>query len=284
MNTPTLYVVATPIGNLQDMSPRAVETLQQVDLIAAEDTRHSAPLMQHFAITTPMMAVHDHNERQRSDAIVERLQQGQSVALISDAGTPLISDPGYHLVTAVREAGFRVVPIAGPSALIAALSVAGVATDKFTFMGFLPAKSSHRCQVLESIMAITHTHIFYESPHRIVDSVADMLKVFGPERHLVIARELTKTFETVNSGRIDDMQAWLLADSNQQRGEFVLMVAGASVPETEAMDAETDKLLQALLEELPIKKAAALAAKLTPHKKKALYDRALQLQGKDVPR
>ncbi len=284
MNTPTLYVVATPIGNLQDMSPRAVETLQQVDLIAAEDTRHSAPLMQHFAITTPMMAVHDHNERQRSEAIVERLQQGQSIALISDAGTPLISDPGYHLVTAVREAGFRVVPIAGPSALIAALSVAGVATDKFTFMGFLPAKSSHRCQVLESIMANTHTHIFYESPHRIVDSVADMLKVFGPERHLVIARELTKTFETVNSGRIDDMQAWLLADSNQQRGEFVLMVAGASEPEAEAMDAETDKLLQALLEELPIKKAAALAAKLTPHKKKALYDRALQLQGKDVPR
>ena len=283
MNTPTLYVVATPIGNLQDMSPRAVETLQQVDLIAAEDTRHSAPLMQHFAITTPMMAVHDHNERQRSEAIVERLQQGQSIALISDAGTPLISDPGYHLVTAVREAGFRVVPIAGPSALIAALSVAGVATDKFTFMGFLPAKSSHRCQVLESIMANTHTHIFYESPHRIVDSVADMLKVFGPERHLVIARELTKTFETVNSGRIDDMQAWLLADSNQQRGEFVLMVAGASEPEAEAMDAETDKLLQALLEELPIKKAAALAAKLTPHKKKALYDRALQLQGKDVP-
>ena len=284
MNTPTLYVVATPIGNLQDMSPRAVETLQQVDLIAAEDTRHSAPLMQHFAITTPLMAVHDHNERQRSEAIVERLQQGQSVALISDAGTPLISDPGYHLVTAVREAGFRVVPIAGPSALIAALSVAGVATDKFTFLGFLPAKSSHRCQVLEGIMAIAHTHIFYESPHRIVDSVADMLKVFGPERHLVIARELTKTFETVNSGRIDDMQTWLLADSNQQRGEFVLMVAGASAPEAEAMDAETDKLLQALLAELPIKKAAALAAKLTPHKKKALYDRALQLQGKDVPR
>jgi 16S rRNA (cytidine1402-2'-O)-methyltransferase len=284
MNTPTLYVVATPIGNLQDMSPRAIATLQQVDLIAAEDTRHSAPLMQHFAITTPMMAVHDHNERQRSETIVGRLQQGQSVALISDAGTPLISDPGYHLVGAVREAGFRVVPVVGPSALIGALSVAGVATDKFTFMGFLPAKSSHRCQVLEGMMDLSHTHVFYESPHRILDSVADMLKVFGADRHLVIARELTKTFETVNSGRIDDMQAWLLADSNQQRGEFVLMVAGASEPEAEAMGADTDKLLQALLEELPIKKAAALAAKLTPHKKKALYDRALQLQGKDVPR
>ena len=284
MNTPTLYVVATPIGNLQDMSPRAVETLQQVDLIAAEDTRHSAPLMQHFAITTPMMAVHDHNERQRSESIVGRLQQGQSVALISDAGTPLISDPGYHLVNAVREAGFRVVPIVGPSALIGALSVAGVATDRFTFMGFLPAKSSHRCQVLESITAFTHTHVFYESPHRILDSVADMLKGCGGERRLVIARELTKTFETVNAGPIDAMQAWLLADSNQQRGEFVLMLAGAPEPAVEAMDAETDKLLQALLDELPIKKAAALAAKLTPHKKKALYDRALQLQGKDVPR
>ena len=284
MNIPTLYVVATPIGNLQDMSPRAVETLQQVDLIAAEDTRHSASLMQHFTITTPMVAVHDHNERQRSETIVGRLQQGQSVALISDAGTPLISDPGYHLVSAVREAGFRVVPVVGPSALIGALSVAGVATDRFTFMGFLPAKSSHRCQALESVMALSHTHVFYESPHRILDSVADMLKVFGADRHLVIARELTKTFETVKAGRIEDMQDWLLADSNQQRGEFVLMVAGAQEPEAEAMGAETDKLLQALLEELPIKKAAALAAKLTPYKKKALYDRALHLQGKDVSR
>ncbi|MCP4790619.1 MAG: 16S rRNA (cytidine(1402)-2'-O)-methyltransferase [Gammaproteobacteria bacterium] len=280
MNTPTLFVVATPIGNLQDMSTRAIETLQQVDLIAAEDTRHSAPLMQHFAITTPMMAVHDHNERQRSQAIVTRLQQGQSVALISDAGTPLISDPGYHLVSAVREAGFKVVPIAGPSALIAALSVAGVATDKFTFMGFLPAKSSHRCQVLQGLQEAVYTHVFYESPHRIMGSVADMLKVLGGERHLVVARELTKTYETVHSGTIAEIQTWLTADSNQQRGEFVLILAAAPVAEKAAMDAATDKMLLVLLEQLPIKKAAAVAAKLTPHKKQALYDRALMLQGK----
>ncbi|MCP4880954.1 MAG: 16S rRNA (cytidine(1402)-2'-O)-methyltransferase [Gammaproteobacteria bacterium] len=280
MNTPTLFVVATPIGNLQDMSTRAIETLQQVDLIAAEDTRHSAPLMQHFAITTPMMAVHDHNERQRSQAIVTRLQQGQSVALISDAGTPLISDPGYHLVSAVREAGFKVVPIAGPSALIAALSVAGVATDKFTFMGFLPAKSSHRCQFLQGLQEAVYTHVFYESPHRIMGSVADMLKVLGGERHLVVARELTKTYETVHSGTIAEIQTWLTADSNQQRGEFVLILAAAPVAEKAAMDAATDKMLLVLLEQLPIKKAAAVAAKLTPHKKQALYDRALMLQGK----
>jgi len=260
MNTPTLFVVATPIGNLQDMSTRAIETLQQVDLIAAEDTRHSAPLMQHFAITTPMMAVHDHNERQRSQAIVTRLQQGQSVALISDAGTPLISDPGYHLVSAVREAGFKVVPIAGPSALIAALSVAGVATDKFTFMGFLPAKSSHRCQVLQGLQEVVYTHVFYESPHRIMGSVADMLKVLGGERHLVVARELTKTYETVHSGTIAEIQTWLTADSNQQRGEFVLILAAAPVAEKAAMDAATDKMLLVLLEQLPIKKAAAVAA------------------------
>lgn len=281
MHSPSLYVVATPIGNLQDMSPRAVDTLQTVDVIAAEDTRHSAPLMQHFGITTPMIAVHDHNERQRAESIIQRLTEGQSVALISDAGTPLISDPGYHLVTAVRAAGFQVVPIVGPCALIGALSVAGVATDRFTFMGFLPAKSSHRCQALEGIADSEHTHVFYESPHRIVDSIADMAKVFGSERQLTVARELTKTYETVFGGSIEEVQAWMQADANQQRGEFVLVVAGKPAStEQVSMDAETDKLLTVLLTELPIKKAAALAAQLTPHKKKALYDRALHLQGK----
>lgn len=281
MHSPSLYVVATPIGNLQDMSPRAVETLQLVDVIAAEDTRHSASLMQHFGITTPMIAVHDHNERQRAQAMIQRLADGQSIALISDAGTPLISDPGYHLVTAVRAAGYSVVPIVGPCALIAALSVAGVATDRFTFMGFLPAKRSHRCRALEAIAAVEHTHVFYESPHRIVDSVADMATVFGVERQLTVARELTKTYETVYGGSIEQVQAWMQADANQQRGEFVLVVAGkpASTEEV-SMDADTDKLLSVLLSELPIKKAAALAAQLTPHKKKALYDRALQLQDK----
>jgi 16S rRNA (cytidine1402-2'-O)-methyltransferase len=281
MHSPSLYVVATPIGNLQDMSPRAVATLQAVDVIAAEDTRHSASLMQHFGITTPMIAVHDHNERQRAESIIQRLTEGQSVALISDAGTPLISDPGYHLVTAVRAAGFQVVPIVGPCALIGALSVAGVATDRFTFMGFLPAKSSHRCQALELIADSEHTHVFYESPHRIVDSIADMAKVFGLDRQLTVARELTKTYETVFGGSIEEVQTWMQADANQQRGEFVLVVAGKPASTEEVgMDAETDKLLTVLLTELPIKKAAALAAQLTPHKKKALYDRALYLQGK----
>lgn len=281
MHSPSLYVVATPIGNLQDMSPRAIETLQMVDVIAAEDTRHSAPLMQHFGITTPMIAVHDHNERQRAESIIQRLTEGQSIALISDAGTPLISDPGYHLVTAVRAAGFNVVPVVGPCALIAALSVAGIATDRFTFMGFLPAKSSHRCQALEAIAESEHTHVFYESPHRIVDSIADMAKVFGLQRQLTVARELTKTYETVYGGSIEQVQAWMQADANQQRGEFVLVVAGKPADNAEvAMDAETDKLLTLLLSELPIKKAAAMAAQLTPHKKKALYDRALILQGK----
>ncbi|MGB0446328.1 MAG: 16S rRNA (cytidine(1402)-2'-O)-methyltransferase [Pseudomonadales bacterium] len=280
MNKSSLYVVATPIGNLQDMSPRAIDTLKQVDLIAAEDTRHSAHLMQQFGITTPMLAVHEHNERQRSEMIVERLQTGASIALISDAGTPLISDPGFHLVAAVRAAGFAVVPIAGPSALIAALSVAGVATDKFTFMGFLPAKTSHRCQVLGNIQDITHTHVFYESPHRILASVADMITVLGEERHVVVARELTKTFETIKAGSLAVVKDWLTADTNQQRGEFVVIVTGAPETETKVMDTETDKLLQILLAELPIKKAAAMAAQLTSHKKKVLYDRALQLQGK----
>ena len=281
MHSPSLYVVATPIGNLQDMSPRAVATLQAVDVIAAEDTRHSASLMQHFGIATPMIAVHDHNERQRAESMIQRLADGQSIALISDAGTPLISDPGYHLVTTVRAAGYSVVPIVGPCALIAALSVAGVATDRFTFMGFLPAKSSHRCQSLEAIADSEHTHVFYESPHRIVDSIADMAKVFGLGRQLTVARELTKTYETVFGGSIEEVQTWMQADANQQRGEFVLVVAGmpASTEEV-SMDAETDKLLTVLLTELPIKKAAALAAQLTPHKKKALYDRALHLQGK----
>ncbi len=281
MHSPSLYVVATPIGNLQDMTPRAIATLQSVDVIAAEDTRHSAALMQHFGITTPMLAVHDHNERQRTESMLQRLSEGQSIGLISDAGTPLISDPGYHLVSAVRAAGFSVVPIVGPCALIAALSVAGVATDRFTFMGFLPAKSSHRCQQLESIAEAQHTHVFYESPHRIVDSIADMGKVLGQQRQLTVARELTKTYETVYGGSIEQVQAWMQADSNQQRGEFVLVVAGKPVAtEAPSMDAETDKLLTVLLSELPIKKAAAMAAQLTPHKKKALYDRALQLQGK----
>jgi 16S rRNA (cytidine1402-2'-O)-methyltransferase len=280
MTTAILYVVSTPIGNLDDLSPRAVETLKKVDLIAAEDTRHSGRLMQHFAISTPMLAVHDHNERQRAQMLVNKLAEGQSIALISDAGTPLISDPGYHLVSAVREAGYQVVPVVGPCALIAGLSVSGLATDRFSFYGFLPAKSSGRKQHLQQLEKVTHTQVFYESPHRIVAMVDDIVTVMGADRKLVLARELTKTFETVYGAPAIEVQAWLAADHNQQKGEFVVLIAGAEPEELQDIGPEEERMLTLLLAELPIKKAAAITAAITGHKKKALYDRALVLQGK----
>lgn len=280
MTTAVFYVVSTPIGNLDDLSPRAVETLKKVDLIAAEDTRHSGRLMQHFAISTPMLAVHDHNERQRAQMLVQKLAQGQSIALISDAGTPLISDPGYHLVSAVREAGYKVVPVVGPCALIAGLSVAGLATDRFSFYGFLPAKSSGRIQQLQQLAKVTHTQVFYESPHRIVATVDDIVSVMGSDRQLVLARELTKTFETIYGAKASEVQAWLAADHNQQKGEFVVLLEGAAPEQLHDIGLKEERMLKLLLAELPIKKAAAITASLTGHKKKALYDRALELQGK----
>lgn len=282
MTTAILYVVSTPIGNMGDLSPRAVDTLKKVDVIAAEDTRHSGRLLQHFGISTPMIAVHDHNERQRLQLLLEKLAQGQSIALISDAGTPLISDPGYHLVSAVRDQGFQVVPVVGPCALIAALSVSGLATDRFSFYGFLPAKSSGRIQQLEQISGVTHTQVFYESPHRILALVTDLIQVMGPMRKIVLARELTKTFETVYGGQSEDVLAWLKADHNQQKGEFVVLVEGAQPAELDDIGVEEERILTLLLAELPIKKAAAIAATLTGHKKKALYSRALELQGKSA--
>jgi len=280
MTVSILYVVSTPIGNLEDLTPRAVETLKKVDLIAAEDTRHSGRLMQHFAISTPMLAVHNHNERQRAQILVEKLSQGQSIALISDAGTPLISDPGYHLVSAVREAGYKVVPVVGACALIAALSVSGLATDRFSFYGFLPSKSSGRTQKLQQLAKVTHTQVFYESPHRIVAMVSDIVSVMGSHRQIVLARELTKTFETIYGGPAADVQAWLLADHNQQKGEFVVLIEGAEEEQLHDIGPEEERMLTLLLAELPIKKAAAITASITGHKKKALYDRALELQGK----
>ncbi|MDB9958735.1 16S rRNA (cytidine(1402)-2'-O)-methyltransferase [Oceanospirillaceae bacterium] len=280
MTVSILYVVSTPIGNLEDLTPRAVETLKKVDLIAAEDTRHSGRLMQHFAISTPMLAVHDHNERQRAQILVEKLSQGQSIALISDAGTPLISDPGYHLVSAVREAGYKVVPVVGACALIAALSVSGLATDRFSFYGFLPSKSSGRTQKLQQLAKVTHTQVFYESPHRIVAMVSDIVLVMGSHRQIVLARELTKTFETIYGGPAADVRAWLLADHNQQKGEFVVLIEGAEEEQLHDIGPEEERMLTLLLAELPIKKAAAITASITGHKKKALYDRALELQGK----
>ena len=273
-----LYVVATPIGNLADMSPRAVEVLKSVDLIAAEDTRHSAPMLHHFAITTPAWAFHDHNERKVSDTLIKRLEAGESIALISDAGTPLISDPGYHLARRAHKAGIKVIPIPGPSALIAALSAAGLPTNRFSFEGFLPAKTGARRKRLEMLTTQSITMAFYESPHRILDTLEDMVAILGGDREVVMARELTKTFETIKLATIRDLLDFVQNDTNQQRGEFVLLVAGAPEPEKEDIGQEACRVAKLLVEELPVKQAAALAAKITGEKKNALYKFLLNAQ------
>jgi 16S rRNA (cytidine1402-2'-O)-methyltransferase len=278
-NQGTLYLVATPIGNLGDMTPRAVEVLNEVDVIAAEDTRHSGKLLQHFGIRTPCLAYHEHNERQQCDTLVARLQTGESIALISDAGTPLVSDPGFHLVRAARQAGVAVVPLPGASALIAALSASGLPSDRFVFEGFLPAKTMARRQRLEALASDPRTLIFYESTHRIEACLADMVAVFGPDRRAVVARELTKRFETIHDDRLGELPAWLAADENRRRGEFVVLVEGAAQIQGDETDAEVQRLLTILMEELPLKQAAALAARISGRKKNALYRLALELSG-----
>lgn len=275
-NPGTLYVVATPIGNLGDMVPRAVETLQTVAVIAAEDTRHSARLLAHFDIKTPCVAYHDHSGELRTAQLITRLQAGESIALISDAGTPLVSDPGYRLVRSARQAGIPVVPVPGACAMIAALSAAGLPSDRFAFEGFLPAKQVARCTQLRSLADDPRTLIFYEAPHRILETLQDMVEVFGPEREGVMARELTKTFETIKGDKVAELAAWVAADSNQQRGEIVLLVQGAPKADSEAMSPEHQRVMKVLLEELPVKQAASLGAKLTGLKKNFLYDWALQ--------
>lgn len=276
-----LYVVATPIGNLGDMVPRAVETLQTVAVIAAEDTRHSSRLLAHFDIKTPCIAYHDHSGEDRTDALVARLCAGDSIALISDAGTPLVSDPGYRLVRQARLAGIRVVPIPGACAMVAALSAAGLPSDRFAFEGFLPAKQAARVAQLESVAADPRTLIFYEAPHRILETLVDMCQVFGPEREVVMARELTKTFETIKGDRLDVMRDWVAADSNQQRGEIVLLVQGAPKRDIGDITPEQERVMRVLLEELPVKQAANLGAKLTGLKKNFLYQWALDQVGDD---
>jgi len=276
----TLYVVATPIGNLDDISARALRILREVALIAAEDTRHSARLMQHFGIWTPLAACHEHNERDQGGRFLARLEAGEDVALISDAGTPLISDPGYHLVRQARAAGFAVVPVPGACALIAALSAAGLPSDRFIFEGFLPAKAAGRRARLEQVREEPRTLIFYEAPHRILECLEDMRAVFGGERQALLARELTKTFETLKGLPLDELCAWVAADSNQQRGECVVLVAGWQAPEgEEAVSAEALRVLDLLLAEMPLKRAAALAAEITGVRKNLLYQVALTRQG-----
>ncbi|WP_414708218.1 16S rRNA (cytidine(1402)-2'-O)-methyltransferase [Pseudomonas sp. UBA6310] len=275
----TLYVVATPIGNLDDISARALAILRDVALIAAEDTRHSARLMQHFGISTPLAACHEHNEREHGGRFLARLQAGEDVALISDAGTPLISDPGFHLVRQVRAAGIAVVPVPGACALIAGLSAAGLPSDRFIFEGFLPAKGAARRARLEQVKEESRTLIFYEAPHRILECVEDMRAVFGDERQAVLARELTKTFETIKGLPLVELHEWIAADSNQQRGECVVLVSGWQAPEGEdAVGAEALRVLDLLLGELPLKRAAALAAEITGVRKNLLYQVALERQ------
>ena len=275
----TLYVVATPIGNLEDISARALRILSEVALIAAEDTRHSLRLLQHFGIKTPLQACHEHNEREHGSRFIAQLIAGDDVALISDAGTPLISDPGFHLVRQARAAGVQVVPVPGACALVAALSAAGLPSDRFIFEGFLPAKTAGRRARLEALKEESRTLIFYEAPHRILECIADLHEVFGPDRAAVLGRDLTKTFETLKGLPLADLQAWVAADANQQRGECVLLVAGWDAPEGEAaVSSEALRVLDLLLAEMPLKRAAALAAEITGVRKNVLYQVALARQ------
>ncbi|MEN9450371.1 MAG: rRNA (cytidine1402-2-O)-methyltransferase [Pseudomonadota bacterium] len=275
---PGLYVVATPIGNLEDFSARAIETLQNVDQIAAEDTRHSQKLLKHFGITTPLISFHEHNETISSQILLDALKKNQSIALISDAGTPLINDPGYRLVKLAHQHGIQVIPIPGPCALITALCASGLACDRFIFEGFLPGKNIARQKKLLEYLYETRTIIFYEAPHRILELINDMLAVFGSKRYVVLARELTKTFETIHGDNLEQLKNWVNSDKNQQKGEFVVLVEGAEYLSPDEID--TQRILEILLDELPIKQATSLAAKITHEKKNKLYALALTITGK----
>lgn len=269
----TLWVVATPIGNLDDLSPRAVATLREVTLIAAEDTRHSRALLTRHGVATPLAALHEHNEREAVAALLARLAAGDSVALVSDAGTPLVSDPGYRLVRAARAAGIRVSPVPGACAAIAALSVAGLPSDRFVFEGFLPAKASARRARLAELAAEPRTLVFYESSHRVAESLADMRDAFGAQREAVLARELTKLYETVLAAPLDELAERVARDADQQRGEFVLLVAGRG-EEADARVEEGRRVFALLREDLPPAKAAKLAAAISGAPRRALYGSA----------
>lgn len=269
----TLYLIATPIGNLADITQRALSILAAVDLIAVEDTRHSAKLLQHYGITTKKQSLHTHNEAQQSGALVAKLQQGDSIALISDAGTPLISDPGYQLVRLAQEQGVKIVPVPGPCAAIAALSVSGLPADRFVFEGFLPTKQQARCNKLSEFQQESRTMIFYEAPHRIIAMVEDVGTVFGVQREMTIARELTKKFETIHRTSAGAMLAWLKADADQQKGEFVVLVHGAA-SENQDLD-EARRVLALLLPEVSVKQAASLAAQITGVSKNKCYEIAI---------
>lgn len=271
----TLYIVATPIGNLGDITLRAIDTLKQVALVAAEDTRHSGILLQHLGIQAKLYPLHDHNEQQKATQLIAKLQSGLSIALISDAGTPLINDPGYHLVKACHENNIKVVPIPGACAAIAALCTSGLPTDRFCYEGFLPAKSKARVEYLNSLLEEPRTLVFYESTHRIMDSLQDIVSVFGPEKLIVLAKELTKSWETIIRRPIHQLITWFEEDENRQKGEFVLILEGYKKQQDQELDPNAIKLLNRLQHDLPLKKAAAIVADIYGLKKNQLYQLGL---------
>ena len=279
----TLYVVATPIGNLADLTPRAVDVLGQVDLVLAEDTRHTAQLLRHCGLSKPLQSLHEHNERQKLESIVQRLQAGESLALVSDAGTPLLSDPGFPLVRRLRELDMPVIPIPGPCAAVAALSVAGLATDRFAFEGFLPARSGARRTRLEGLADETRTLVFYESGKRLAGVLNDMCEILGPDREAAVARELTKLYESIYRGSLAELRDRAGSDVDMVRGELVLLVQGRPVAEI-AENPELDRVLGVLLPELPLSQAVKLAVELCGLRRNEVYRRATELQkGTDLP-
>ena len=272
-----LFIVATPIGNLNDITFRAIEVLKNVDIVLAEDTRQSKKLFAHFEISTPIRAFHEHNEREKTKAIIGEIYSGKSIALISDAGTPLISDPGYYLVAQAKKEGLKVVPIPGPSALITALSASGLASDSFTFLGFLPSKKTARVKLLKSLVGRTETSIFYESPKRILATLTDMHSIYGDSREVCLAKELTKVFETIQTGSIPNLIDYLTIDQNHQKGEFVILISATDKIDIAEAETQLNSLLPILCAELGASKAAKLAAKITGIDKKQCYKRALDL-------
>jgi len=273
----TLFIVATPIGNLDDITFRAVEILKSIDIILAEDTRHSKKLLKHLNIVKPIRAFHEHNEREKTKAIIGEIHSGKSIALISDAGTPLISDPGYFLVAQAKKEGLRVVPIPGPSALITALSASGLASDSFTFLGFLPSKQTARIKLLKSLLKRTETSIFYESPKRILATLTDMHAIFGDSREVCLAKELTKVFEIIQTDSIPNLIRYLTTDLNNQKGEFVILISANDKIDITEAETQLDSLLPILCAEMGASKAAKLAAKITGIDKKQCYKRAIDL-------
>jgi len=276
--TATLYVVATPIGNVTDITLRALHVLLLADVVACEDTRKTGALLTRFGLSKHMVAAHQHNEREAAEKLIARLHAGERVALVSDAGTPAVSDPGARIVDAVRAAGLNVVPVPGASAAIAALSASGLVNDRFHFVGFLPAKAKQRESELSTLKSMAATLVIYEAPHRIVDCVEALAAVFEPGRQVVFARELSKLFEEIHRCTVGEALAWVKADANRERGEFVVLVEGAT-QDTDAGDAEAERILNILLAECSVKQAASLAAQITGKKKNALYERALQIKG-----